>query len=83
MISQLDKTCNTKVHQRDKVLEHLMKYGSITQREATDCYAITRLGARIYDLKQFGFPIEKVMEKSKNRFGEPTWYARYFLRKEP
>ena len=64
--------------QNDKILNHLKEYGSITPRSAYDRYGIMRLGARIYDLRQEGFQIEKVMESTKNRFGEDVTYARYY-----
>lgn len=63
--------------QFDRILNHLQTRGSITQREADDLYGITRLGARIYDLRRRGYRIMRVMEHGQNRFGDKTAYARY------
>lgn len=70
------------MNQNQQVLNHLAKYGSITPRQALERYGIMRLGARIYDLRDLGYRIDRVMEKGKNRYGKPCTYARYFLRKD-
>lgn len=68
--------------QVEKILRHLEKFGSITPLEAMDEYGIMRLGARIWDLKKAGYSIKSEEVKGKNRFGEPTRYARYSLVRE-
>jgi hypothetical protein len=65
--------------QNEKVLRHLEKWGSITARDAYECYGIMRLGARIDNLKHAGHKISKTMECGENRYGETTRYARYRL----
>ena len=65
--------------QNQKVLQHMQKWGSITAREAYECYGIMRLGARIDDLKHMGHHIRTDMEQGENRYGELTRYARYRL----
>lgn len=45
-------------------------------------YGIMRLGARIWDLRNEGWPIRTVLETCNNRHGIPVRYARYHLRKE-
>ena len=69
--------------QSERVLRHLEERGGLTQKEASDAYGIERLGARVYDLRCAGHPIMKVMEAVKNRYGDTTNYARYFLKKAP
>ena len=69
--------------QSERVLRHLEERGGLTQKEASDAYGIERLGARVYDLRCAGHPITKVMEAGKNRYGDTTHYARYFLKKAP
>ena len=66
--------------QCEKVLRHLEDYGSITSLTAMQEYGIMRLASRISDLKQMGVPIEKEMVSGKNRYGEPTSFARYSLK---
>lgn len=64
-------------NQRTRILNHLRRYGSITQREAQDEYGIARLASRIDELRKGGFPIKTVRETSLNRYGETVCYARY------
>lgn len=45
-------------------------------------YGIMRLASRINDLKRLGYDINAVMESAKNRYGEPTSYARYYLQQD-
>lgn len=65
--------------QNDKVLRHLRDYGSISSMEAMQEYGIMRLASRISDLKRAGIPIHREMIAGKNRYGEPTSYARYSM----
>lgn len=65
--------------QCERVLRHMRDYGSITSAEAITEYGIYRLASRISDLKKQGVHIEKEMVSGKNRYGEPTCFARYSL----
>lgn len=65
--------------QCDRIQRHLEDYGSITSLEAMQEYGIMRLASRIADLKQMGIPIKKEMVSGKNRYGEPTSFAKYSL----
>ena len=65
--------------QCERILRHMEDYGSITSLEAMTEYGVMRLASRVNDLKHFGFDIRRVMETSKNRYGEPVSYARYYL----
>lgn len=65
--------------QCERIMRHLQEVGSITSAEAMAEYGIYRLASRISDLKQLGVPIQKEMVSSKNRYGEPTYFARYSL----
>lgn len=80
MIPQTGK--KVKRSQKSKVFDYLDRFGSITPLEAFENFAITRLGARIYDLRQLGIVIDTVIERGFNRFGEPIKFARYFLRRD-
>ena len=53
----------TKKNQKDQILEHIEKYGSITPLEAQRLYGCMRLGARIWDLRKDGYEI--VRESSR------------------
>ena len=63
-----------------KVLRYIEQFGSITSLEAFEDLRVTRLSARIKDLKQLGYPI---FSKTEHYFhdGVYTHYARYFLEK--
>lgn len=65
--------------QNEKILRHLRDYKSITPMDAIFDYGIMRLGARIWDLKHQGHAIRTEIVAGKNRYGEPTRYARYIL----
>ena len=65
--------------QNQKVLQHLEKWGSITARDAYECYGIMRLGARIDNLRHMGHKINSQLEYGENRYGERIRYARYRL----
>lgn len=62
------------VTQNRKVLEHLQRFGSITSREAFIAYDITRLSARIWDLRHEGHPIGSEMIKTNGGY-----CSKYFL----
>ena len=63
--------------QNERVLKYMRDFGSITQLEAIRDLGCMRLAARIDDLKREGHMICSDTEKSKNRYGENTRYARY------
>lgn len=69
----------TGMTQNERILRHFKDYGSITSLEAMKEYGIMRLASRISDLRKLGYEITVTTEKSKNRYGEPTSYARYSL----
>lgn len=68
--------------QKDKVLRHLEHYGTITPLDAFRDYAIMRLSAIIFNLRDEGYIIKSDIEKSVNRFNEPCRYAKYTMQKE-
>ena len=65
--------------QCETVLKHIRVFGSITALEAQKAYGIMRLASRISDLRRLGYSFRVVTESGKNRYGESTSYARYFL----
>jgi hypothetical protein len=60
------------------VLAHLESGDSISPLEAWAVYGISRLAARIYDLRKAGYEIERELRRDKA--GHP--YARYFMKGE-
>ena len=68
----------TKKPQKDLILEHLEKFGSITPLEAQRLYGCMRLGARIWDLKHEGHKIVKEIVEVATSSGK-AHVARYRL----
>lgn len=68
-----------KMTQCERILRHLEDYGSITSLEAINEYGILRLASRVSDLKRMGFTFRTESVKGKNRYGETTSYAKYYL----
>lgn len=68
--------------QNEKVIRHMRDFGSITALDAMTEYGIMRLASRISDIKQLGYSVEKTTVTGRNRYGEPTHYASYSLRRE-
>ena len=68
-----------KQRQRDRVLQYMQRFGSITTAEAFFDLGVTRLSARIFELKKDGYKIKSEGLASTNRFGEHCTYARYMF----
>ena len=65
--------------QEQKILKHLCERGGITSMEAFQMYGITRLSARICDLRRQGVQISNQRQKARNRGGEVVYFNRYVL----
>lgn len=68
-----------KITQKDRILEYIRNFGSISSFEAYANLGITQLGARIDQLKKEGYEFKTEWESNTNRFGERTDYKRYYL----
>ena len=66
--------------QNADVLWHLYNRDSITSMEAFSEYNITRLSARIYDLRRMGYAIEGKPASRKNARGKTVHWTEYRLR---
>lgn len=69
--------------QKTRILYHLRNFPYLTSKAAFYYYGITRLSARIKDLRELGYDIKTVMVDGMTRYGEPCRYARYILKGEP
>lgn len=64
----------------DRVRQYLEDYGSITSWEAIKEFGNTRLSATIFELRhKYGLPIKSKIEVSRNRYGDKTEFARYYI----
>lgn len=71
-----------KVNQRQRIINYINQFGSITSKDAYDDLGITQLATRIKELKDQGYKFETKWESSKNRYGERVDFKRYYLEKE-
>lgn len=67
------------ITQKDRIINYIREFGSISSWEAYSDLGITQLGARIDQLKKEGYEFKTEWESNTNRFGEKTDYKRYYL----
>ena len=65
--------------QCEKIIRYMKDFGSITTMQAFDDLDITRLSARIHDLKALGYKIKTETVKRRNGYGEKKVYFKYSL----
>ena len=68
-----------KITQKDRIINYIREFGSISSWEAYKDLGITQLGARIDQLKKEGYEFRTEWESNTNRYGEPRSYKRYYL----
>ena len=68
-----------KIPQKQRVIDYINKFGSISSWEAYSDLGITQLGARIDQLQKDGYVFETKWEHKKNRYGEDVSFKRYYL----
>lgn len=66
-------------NQKADILTYMIRYGGITQIEATTMLGCTRLAARIKELREDGHYIRSVWKTGKTRSGRKTNYVEYKL----
>ena len=82
-LSDEEKAVLATIPDEGKVRNHLERYGSITQNEASALYGISRLASVIYRLRKKRYPlmdIVSVRETGKDRFNQEANYARYYFK---
>lgn len=69
--------------QNEMIYDYLKKKGSITTYEAFTELFITRLSARIYDIKKmYNLDIKEEWITKKNRYGKSCSFKKYILEGE-
>ena len=68
-----------KTTQKDRILDYIRKFGSITSWEAYQDLGVMQLGARIDQLQKDGYQFKTEWEQKKNRYGEDVSFKRYYL----
>ena len=66
-----------KKSQKEQILAHIEKYGSITPLEAQQFYSCMRLGARIWDLRRDGYDIMSEIVEVPTKNGGKARVAQY------
>ncbi len=69
-------------NQKEKIIEHIKKYGSITSYEAYIDLGITQLGARLDDLKKEGYEFETEWITKKNKDETIVNFKKYYLKEQ-
>lgn len=67
--------------QKERILKHCEKYGSITVRDAVVILNINSPTKRISELRQMGYIVEKETVTKTLLNGEKSRFDRYFIRK--
>ena len=62
-----------------RIIEYMKKHKGITSRDAFKDLGITRLSARIKELRDMGYDISTIMVDGKNRYGDTVRYGLYKL----
>ena len=68
-----------KINQRERILNYMKEFGSISSLEAFSDLGITRLAARIAELEHHGIHINRTQQSMLNRYNEKTIFTRYSL----
>lgn len=75
----MSKSLNV-ISQNKKILRYLETHKrGITSMDAFTRFGISRISARIFDLRQMGYPIQTIREVKNNADGQTIQYARYVL----
>lgn len=72
----------TKMSQKERILNYIKEFGSISSWQAYSDLGITQLGARIDGLQKEGYKFKTEWKKSTNRYGQPVSYKKCYLIEE-
>lgn len=67
------------MNQRTQVLEHLREGNSITSMDAIRYFGITRISAKIFELRNEGYDIERKNITVFDKFGRRKTFGRWSL----
>jgi hypothetical protein len=66
---------------KNRVLNYILEFGSITTRDAFIDLGCTRLSEYIRQLR-IDYNVEDETETGINRYGEKTYYKRYYIKEK-
>ena len=67
------------MNQRERILQYIQDFGSITYYEAVVELGILQFGARLKELKEQGYTFNYEWITKKNRYNKPIRFKRYKL----
>lgn len=65
---------------KQKIIDYINKFGSITTFQAFTDLGCTRLSEYIRQIRQERVVLDETIA-SKNRYGEKTWYKKFYFEK--
>ena len=69
--------------QNEMIIKYLIEHGSITTYESYSKLFITRLSARIFDIKhKYGIEFDEEWVTKKNIYGKPCSFKKYILKRK-
>lgn len=68
--------------QKELILKYIEDFGFITSFQAYADLGITQLATRVKELKERGYEFKTEPQKSKNRYGKPVHFVKYYLIKK-
>jgi len=68
-------------NQKERIIAYMERFGSITTAQAFIDLGVSRLSARIFDIKEDGYAIDEEWVTAKNRFGEDVTFKKFSLKK--
>lgn len=68
---------------KPRIINYMKLHGGITSMDAFKDLGVTRLSARIKELRDIGYDISTVEIQGINRYGEAVRYGKYVLKGEP
>lgn len=75
-------TEHSKPAQVQQVLNYMVQHNGITSYDAIRELGITRLSARIFELRDQGWDIDSSWVQTTNRHGKPCRFAKYKLNRK-
>ena len=83
VVAYINRGNGKKLNQRERVIDYILNFGSITSWDAYRDLGITQLATRIFELKEEGYEFDTAVELGKNRFGKNISWVRYTLKEKP
>lgn len=68
-----------KIPQKQRIINYIREFGSITSWDAYKDLGVMQLGARIDQLQKDGYVFRTEWEHKKNRYGDDVSFKRYYL----